>query len=210
MSRSIFTNRSSLFTTSVSARATCAIHGERYAAGSLRRTVVNGGISGGFRREGGEDQSSSEGVWNRFGLLGGPPPSRLGAQLQEEGGRQKNDAETEDVAASAPREVSESHKLEVQYAHASGTLGYGFSAGGFLYCYHLGILWELERLGLVKVGGPTLMAGASAGSLAIVTFNSGLKEKEATKALREFAADCRSRGTGGRLSELGLVDIADE
>ena len=105
------------------------------------------------------------------------------------------------IVSESPRFIPEAHRLEVQAAHASGNLGFGFSAGGFLYCYHLGILWELERLGVIRIGGATLMAGASAGSLAIATFNSGLREQEATKALREFASDCRSQGTGGRLSE---------
>jgi len=88
----------------------------------------------------------------------------------------------------------------VQAAVKEGTLGFGFSAGGFLYCYHLGVLWELQRLGLLR--DRVQMAGASAGSLAIATYNSGLDVTKATSALHEFAAECRSHGTRYRLSGL--------
>lgn len=43
------------------------------------------------------------------------------------------------------------------------------------------------------------MAGASAGSLAVATYNCGLDVGAATQALHEFAADCRANGTRYRL-----------
>jgi hypothetical protein len=56
------------------------------------------------------------------------------------------------------------------------------AAGGFLYCYHLGVLWELTRLGILPPPAlpvtndpdklqrsPVKLAGASAGALAIAT-----------------------------------------
>ncbi|KAG1679503.1 hypothetical protein FOA52_011103 [Chlamydomonas sp. UWO 241] len=83
-----------------------------------------------------------------------------------------------------------------------GQLGLGFSAGGFLYCYHLGVLWELERLGVLTGPGCLPMAGASAGSLAIATYNSGVTRERATQAYKHLAADCRASGTPGRLSQV--------
>ncbi|KXZ44254.1 hypothetical protein GPECTOR_70g485 [Gonium pectorale] len=46
------------------------------------------------------------------------------------------------------------------------------------------------------------MAGASAGSLAVATYNCGLDPEKATKALHEFAANCRENGTRYRLGGL--------
>ena len=42
--------------------------------------------------------------------------------------------------------------LAVQEAHSAGQLGVGLGAGGFLFPYHLGALWELQRLGLAVPG----------------------------------------------------------
>eukprot|EP00195_Chlamydomonas_chlamydogama_P016101 CAMPEP_0202891716 /NCGR_PEP_ID=MMETSP1392-20130828/1710_1 /ASSEMBLY_ACC=CAM_ASM_000868 /TAXON_ID=225041 /ORGANISM="Chlamydomonas chlamydogama, Strain SAG 11-48b" /LENGTH=529 /DNA_ID=CAMNT_0049575549 /DNA_START=201 /DNA_END=1792 /DNA_ORIENTATION=+ len=108
-------------------------------------------------------------------------------------------AEGGDVAARLGEGAS-GRAAAVQAAVKEGTLGFGFSAGGFLYCYHLGVLWELQRLGLLR--DRVQMAGASAGSLAIATYNSGLDVTKATSALHEFAAECRSHGTRYRLSGL--------
>ncbi|GIL86898.1 hypothetical protein Vretimale_15562 [Volvox reticuliferus] len=46
------------------------------------------------------------------------------------------------------------------------------------------------------------MAGASAGSLAVATYNCGLEPEKATQALHEFASNCRSNGTRYRLGGL--------
>lgn len=62
-----------------------------------------------------------------------------------------------------------------------------------------GVLWELDKLGILK--GKVKMAGASAGSLAIATYNCGLDVDKATEALFSFAADCRAKGTRYRLGE---------
>lgn len=55
-----------------------------------------------------------------------------------------------DRAGQTKRDWSEAQKREraarVRKALKEGTLGLGFSAGGFLYGYHLGVLWELTRL----------------------------------------------------------------
>ncbi|GAX72689.1 hypothetical protein CEUSTIGMA_g145.t1 [Chlamydomonas eustigma] len=88
----------------------------------------------------------------------------------------------------------------IRTALKEGTLGFGFSAGGFLFNYHLGVLWELEELGLLK--GHVPLAGASAGSLAIATYQSGVGPETASRALKELAVECRKGGTMGRLSGL--------
>ncbi|GIL51484.1 hypothetical protein Vafri_7461 [Volvox africanus] len=46
------------------------------------------------------------------------------------------------------------------------------------------------------------MAGASAGSLAVATYNCGLDPEKATQAMHAFADDCRSKGTRYRLGGL--------
>ncbi|EFJ41728.1 hypothetical protein VOLCADRAFT_98256 [Volvox carteri f. nagariensis] len=90
---------------------------------------------------------------------------------------------------------------QVRRGLASGTLGFGFSAGGFLYPYHLGVLWELHELNILK-DYKVQMAGASAGSLAVATYNCGLDPEKATQALHEFAGNCRTNGTRYRLGGL--------
>lgn len=67
---------------------------------------------------------------------------------------------------------------------------------------YAGVLWELERLGVLRSGGGTLMAGASAGSLAIATYACGISREDTLAAMRSFAADCRAAGTRGRLTGL--------
>ncbi|KAF5830417.1 acyl transferase/acyl hydrolase/lysophospholipase [Dunaliella salina] len=93
----------------------------------------------------------------------------------------------------------------VQHALQAGTLGLGFSAGGFLYGYHLGVLWELTRLKVMPPPGHSdalKLAGSSAGSLAIVTYACGLDVDVATHAMLRFADDCRKHGTLRRVSSL--------
>jgi hypothetical protein len=43
------------------------------------------------------------------------------------------------------------------------------------------------------------MAGSSAGSLAVATYNCGLAPETATRALMDFASNCRANGTRYRL-----------
>lgn len=51
----------------------------------------------------------------------------------------------------------------------------------------------------VRVPLQVRMSGASAGSLAIATYNCGLDVGQATSALLSLAADCRAKGTRNRL-----------
>ena len=46
--------------------------------------------------------------------------------------------------------AAEQRLSKVRQALQDGTLGFGFSAGGFLYPYHLGTLWELHELNILK------------------------------------------------------------
>ncbi|GIL51483.1 hypothetical protein Vafri_7461 [Volvox africanus] len=96
---------------------------------------------------------------------------------------------------------AQSRLEQVRRGLESGTLGFGFSAGGFLYPYHLGVLWELHELDILK-DYKVQMAGASAGSLAVATYNCGLDPEKATQAMHAFADDCRSKGTRYRLGGL--------
>ncbi|GFH28427.1 patatin [Haematococcus lacustris] len=68
-----------------------------------------------------------------------------------------------------------------------------------------GVLWELAKLKVLpppQSPGAIKLAGASAGSLAIATYACGLDVDNATEALFAFAADCRAKGTRGRLGGL--------
>ncbi|MEW5301831.1 MAG: hypothetical protein WDW36_004666 [Sanguina aurantia] len=132
------------------------------------------------------------------------------ASLQEEGSIKQTEGGAGDSNGSTPStnvdEVApegkgtEERSSAVKRALESGELGFGFSAGGFLFPYYLGILWQLSELGLLR--GRVRMAGASAGSLAIATYNSGLTVQAATDALFSFAADCRAKGTHFRIGLL--------
>lgn len=85
----------------------------------------------------------------------------------------------------------------VREALQAGRLGYGFSAGGFLYPYHLGVLWELKEMGVLR--DKALLAGASAGSLAVAVYNCGIDVPDATAHLLDFAKEMRRDGTRFRL-----------
>lgn len=110
------------------------------------------------------------------------------------------DSSEEPPLHTAGREVPQARKDQLRQAVQQGDLGLGFSAGGFLYPYFLGVLWELRDLGLLR--GQVKMAGASAGSLAVATYNCGLTVEQTMSALLAFAADCRAKGTRLRLGGL--------
>lgn len=82
-------------------------------------------------------------------------------------------------------------------AHKSGQLSFGFSAGGLLFPYFLGVISELEELGIVTES--THLAGASAGSLIVACHRSGLDRNTILNACLELAKDCREFGTRTRL-----------
>lgn len=81
---------------------------------------------------------------------------------------------------------------------STGTLGFGFSAGGLLYAYYVGVIVALrDELGLLNANTP--VAGASAGALIAATSKSGLSEADLVEATLMLARDCRQNGTRFRL-----------
>lgn len=79
----------------------------------------------------------------------------------------------------------------------AGSLGFGFSAGGMLFPYYIGVVEALEELGIITED--TKIGGASAGSLIAATYHSGIGSKAATEACLTLAAELRKNGTRGRL-----------
>ncbi|CAL5219418.1 g1247 [Coccomyxa viridis] len=79
-------------------------------------------------------------------------------------------------------------------------LAFGFSAGGLLFPYYIGVVEQLEDLGVLSERTP--LAGSSAGSLIAACYHSGLTAKTVTEACLVLADDCRVNGTRGRLGEV--------
>lgn len=82
-------------------------------------------------------------------------------------------------------------------AFRSGKLGFGFSGGGFLFPWHLGVVTELQDAGIITKD--TQLSGASCGSIIVACVHSGLNLHSLVKELLSFAEDCRANGTAGRL-----------
>lgn len=78
--------------------------------------------------------------------------------------------------------------------------GFGFSAGGLLFPYYIGVLEELRYQGKMKDDTP--VAGSSAGALIAAVHASGLDTSEIFDACKDLARDCRVRGTRYRLREV--------
>lgn len=78
--------------------------------------------------------------------------------------------------------------------------GCGFSAGGLLFPYYIGVLDELRTLGYVDENTP--VAGSSAGALIAAVNASGLGTEEVFLACKELVRDCRVGGTRYRLREV--------
>lgn len=83
-------------------------------------------------------------------------------------------------------------------AYKAGSLGVGFSGGGFLLPYHLGVAARFKELGIITP--KTNVSGASAGSLTAVLSCTDMSLEDIRSHLREFAVDCRSGGTAGRFT----------
>jgi len=60
----------------------------------------------------------------------------------------------------------------IRQAFLDETLSFGFSAGGLMFPYYVGVVSALEEMGVLR--RPHQLAGASAGSLVAAAFNSGL------------------------------------
>lgn len=103
----------------------------------------------------------------------------------------------------------------VQRAAKEGTLSFGFSAGGCLFPYYIGVAGSLSDAGLLT--DKVKLGGASAGSLLAAAVKSGMSYDRITEWTLELMADCRQAGTRGRLGdalvaalERGLPDDAHE
>jgi hypothetical protein len=82
-------------------------------------------------------------------------------------------------------------------AFRSGSLGFGFSGGGFLFPWHLGVVTELQDAGVITKD--TQISGASCGAIIVACVHSGLNLHSLVDELLSFSEDCRSNGTAGRL-----------
>mmetsp|Transcript_45584 Transcript_45584/g.87167 ORF Transcript_45584/g.87167 Transcript_45584/m.87167 type:complete len:396 (+) Transcript_45584:399-1586(+) len=77
------------------------------------------------------------------------------------------------------------------------SVGFGFSAGGMLFPYYIGVVEMLEQLGHIKRGTP--MAGSSAGALIVAAFNAGVPLSVIARQTMELMQDCGERGTRFRI-----------
>ncbi|KAK6945588.1 Patatin-like phospholipase domain, partial [Dillenia turbinata] len=75
--------------------------------------------------------------------------------------------------------------------------GFSFSAAGLLFPYHLGVAQFLIENGYIKETTP--LAGSSAGAIVCAVIASGSSMRDALKATKILAADCRLKGTAFRL-----------
>jgi len=84
--------------------------------------------------------------------------------------------------------------------------GYGFSAAGFLFPYHVGAWRALrEECGLARDSSEAF-AGASAGSLVAALHCCGLTPDDGERILMDILADCRTNGVVGRVG--GVLERA--
>jgi len=89
------------------------------------------------------------------------------------------------------------HKQLVQEAHKQGTLSFGFSAGGCLFPYFIGVASALRDANVLT--NTTQLAGASAGSLVSACIKSGMSVDQITDLCLKMMHDLRTNGTRGRL-----------
>lgn len=89
------------------------------------------------------------------------------------------------------------HKQLVQEAHKQGTLSFGFSAGGCLFPYFIGVASALRDANILT--DTTQLAGASAGSLVSACIKSGMTLDQITDLCLKMMHDLRTNGTRGRL-----------
>lgn len=92
----------------------------------------------------------------------------------------------------------EEHRTLVQEAWKQGNLSFGFSAGGCLFGYYLGVSGALMDAGIINPS-TTKLGGASAGSLIAACVGSGMSLEQVTEQTLRLMEDCRRNGTRGRL-----------
>eukprot|EP00879_Flechtneria_rotunda_P000290 GHRR01000380.1.p1 GENE.GHRR01000380.1~~GHRR01000380.1.p1 ORF type:complete len:616 (+),score=201.49 GHRR01000380.1:254-2101(+) len=91
-------------------------------------------------------------------------------------------------------------RAAVQQAFLNNSLGFGFSAGGLLFPYYVGLVSSLVQQGVLE--RPAQLAGSSAGSLIAASFNAGLDMATVEQSMIEFGEDCLKNGTRYRLGPL--------
>ena len=89
------------------------------------------------------------------------------------------------------------HRDIVQQAARDKTLSFGFSAGGLLFPYYIGVAGALQDAGLLT--DDTKLGGASAGSLIAACIKAGMPLDDVTEQCLRLMHDCRVHGTRGRL-----------
>jgi hypothetical protein len=90
-----------------------------------------------------------------------------------------------------------SHATQPSPLPSLNDIGFGFSAGGLLFPYYVGLASGLKEAKILVDG--TKVAGASAGSLIAALCKSGVPESVLVEATLELAANCRTKGTVTRL-----------
>eukprot|EP00878_Enallax_costatus_P021256 GHUV01022498.1.p1 GENE.GHUV01022498.1~~GHUV01022498.1.p1 ORF type:complete len:257 (+),score=34.26 GHUV01022498.1:168-938(+) len=85
-------------------------------------------------------------------------------------------------------------------AWKQGKLTIGWSGGGFLLPYFLGVYQSLAAMGIAHAGTP--MAGSSAGSLVVGSIKAGLTLQQQFESFLDAGHDCRSNGVNGRLRQV--------
>ncbi|KAK9841996.1 hypothetical protein WJX81_003246 [Elliptochloris bilobata] len=107
-------------------------------------------------------------------------------------------AEEDDAAPSSPPLGPQS--VVEALRDSSSRLGFGFSAGGLLFPYYIGVVGKLTSLRIMTPDTP--VAGASAGSLIAACHHAGLTEQQVTEACWVLCDNCRRNGTRGRLGRV--------
>ena len=90
---------------------------------------------------------------------------------------------------------------------ANNDIGFGFSAGGLLFPYYVGLVSGLMDQGVMV--DSTKVAGASAGSLIAALSKSGVSEDVLVEATLELAANLRTKGTATRLRSVLKQTLQD-
>ena len=91
----------------------------------------------------------------------------------------------------------EEHRGIVQQAAKEKNLSFGFSAGGLLFPFYVGVSAALQDAKILT--NETKLGGASAGSLMAACVKSGMSMDEITEQCMRLMHDCRVNGTRGRL-----------
>ena len=79
----------------------------------------------------------------------------------------------------------------------NGTLSFGFSAGGCLFPYYIGVAGGLMDAGILTAD--VKLGGASAGSLLATCIKSGMTLDAIVEQNQRLMADLRQGGTRGRM-----------